>query len=270
MLRSSVRKIRSAARPRPSRAVPVKRIITSGPQTSAAGVARVDVGARYEVRHHAHAAAPAPERGPPSPPPARRSGRASARAPRGRAARPASVRRRGARRSRSAPGWPRGDRRPTAAARARCRRRPPARRGPRPAERPARPERPPHADAVALLRRTERDRDGAEAADREDERPGRVRSPLTEMGTSPLPNTYSMANCPGAKPGSSPSRSGVSSSVQVLSVSRVRPVTRNGTGTIGPRAGEGSAWEIAIEVEEPEPGRLQPLNDHRREASQSS
>jgi soluble lytic murein transglycosylase-like protein len=49
--------------------------------------------------------------------------------------------------------------------------------------------------------------------------------PLTEMGTSPMPNAVSMANCPGAKAGTGWAGP-VSSKVTVSAVSSRREATR--------------------------------------------
>src|SRR5579885_1206137 len=53
-------------------------------------------------------------------------------------------------------------------------------------------------------------------------------------------------------------------SVQVSGVSCSRVVTRKSCGVIAPVCG--SERTVAIDVEEPEPGVLEPLDDHAREA----
>src|SRR4029079_6850359 len=105
---------------------------------------------------------------------------------------------------------------------------------------------------------------------------------LSEIGTSPTPYAVSIANCPGSRSNGSPA-GGSSPSGHVSAVSRsagsswtahVSPLSRPrlrpayGAGTIGPgetRRGS-TAMSVSIEISEPEPGRVQALEEHRREA----
>src|SRR6478752_6715807 len=102
-------------------------------------------------------------------------------------------------------------------------------------------------------------------------RSGRFGSPLIEMGASPTPNAYNMVNWPGDQESAGPSV-GSSSSVYVSRVScRVRRTT-NGRGSMGsgPARVAGSAAarstsllnEISVDIEQPDPGGLEPLVHH--------
>ncbi len=101
-------------------------------------------------------------------------------------------------------------------------------------------------------------------------RSGRFGSPLIEMGASPTPNAYNMVNWPGDQDSAGPSV-GSSSRVYVSRVScRVRRTT-NGRGSIGSGAAIARSAvtrfprllnEVSVDVEQPDPGGLQPLVHH--------
>src|SRR6478752_2353054 len=102
-------------------------------------------------------------------------------------------------------------------------------------------------------------------------RSGRFGSPLIEIGASPTPNAYNMVNWPGNQESAGPSM-GSSSSVYVSRVScRVRRTT-NGRGSMGSGAARVALSatarcprllnEISVDVEQPDPGGLQPLVHH--------
>ena len=242
MLRSIDTKIRSFARPRSTSAAAAKRIMTSGPQTIARPHRDRSSAARDQLRHDAHPAAPV-------------GGRAvhghldldvEAPAPAlelvaDRAARPASGRRRGPRACRSARGSRAGGRSPGAGARGRSRRPRPPRRCPRP--RPA-------ATRVPNGPRTPTSCPGASLHSAEvtaptartvcTSGPGRVRSPLTEIGTSPTRTRRASRTGRARSPAARGACRGWRSSVHVSAVSAVRWTTRKLAGTIGP--GGGAQW----------------------------
>ena len=110
--------------------------------------------------------------------------------------------------------------------------------------------------------------------------------PLNEMGTSPMPNAVSMANCPGANAGD---RLGRLRQLQGHGVGGVLVAGQPpGKGGASRRRGVGrhrlSSWRSVrgrvdgsgplggarIQIQQAQPGRLQPLGDDRRERAAAS